>query len=77
MSNGGGFIGTLACSAVGGQFAALASGSGSFYTDANGSQCSPARKPLPLLEIHGGNDKSVFYDGGNGEGGLLPSIPSW
>ena len=77
MSNGGGFIGTIACSAVGGKFAALAAGSGSFYTDVNGPPCQPARSPLPLLEIHGGNDKSVPYNGGTGEGGALPSITSW
>ncbi|KAF2269716.1 carbohydrate esterase family 1 protein [Lojkania enalia] len=75
ISNGGGFVSTLACSKVGGQFAAFASGSGAFYTDLNG--CSPARTPLPFLEVHGGADNTVFYEGGEGEGGLLPSIPSW
>jgi hypothetical protein len=50
---------------------------GSFYTDANGTDCNPARSPLPILEIHGGVDDTVYYDGGNGEGGLLPSIPDW
>lgn len=77
MSNGAGFVGTLACSAVGGQFAAFAPVAGSFYTDVNGTGCSPARKPLPMLEIHGQADTTVPYNGGQGEGGLLPAIPTW
>jgi poly(3-hydroxybutyrate) depolymerase len=79
FSNGGGFIGTLACSPVGENFAAFASGSGAFYTDVNGpgNGCSPARSPLPILEIHGGNDKTVPYAGGQGEGGPEPPIRDW
>lgn len=79
MSNGGGFVGTLACSPVGGEFAAFAPASGSFYTDNSGVNdgCTPARSPLPILEIHGGADGSVHYDGGVGEGGIEPSIPTW
>lgn len=30
-----------------------------------------------MLEIHGGSDKSVIYNGGNGEGGTEPAIPTW
>lgn len=79
MSNGGGFVNTLACSSVGGEFAAFAPASGSYYTDSNGPDngCRPAPSHLPLLEIHGGNDKSVPYQGGQGEGGIEPSIPDW
>jgi poly(3-hydroxybutyrate) depolymerase len=80
MSNGGGFVGTLACSAVGGEFAAFAPASGSFYTDNSGVNddgCTPERSPLPILEIHGGADGSVNYLGGVGEGGIEPSIPQW
>jgi poly(3-hydroxybutyrate) depolymerase len=79
LSNGGGFVGTLACSDVGGQFAAVAPVAGAFYTDVNGPNngCAPARSPLPILEIHGGSDKTVNYTGGEGEGGPLPSIPAW
>ncbi|KAF2199715.1 carbohydrate esterase family 1 protein [Delitschia confertaspora ATCC 74209] len=79
FSNGGGFIGTIACSPVGGEFAALASGSGAFYTDVNGPDngCAPARTPLPILEIHGGSDRTVNYTGGQGEGGLEPPINMW
>lgn len=80
LSNGAGFVGTLACSDVGGLFAAFAPVAGSFYTDSDfsdSSSCKPARSPLPILEIHGGSDKTVYYGGGNGEGGFLPAIPDW
>lgn len=77
MSNGGGFVGTLACSEVGSQFSAFASVAGSFYTDVNGTGCLASRSPLPFLEIHGGSDKGVPYAGGMGYGGPLPPIPVW
>jgi poly(3-hydroxybutyrate) depolymerase len=82
MSNGGGFIGTLACDPVGSTlFAAYASHSGAFYTDVNGpsNACAPAPSSLPLrlLEIHGAADSTVKYAGGQGDGGLLPPIPDW
>ncbi|EON97591.1 putative ferulic acid esterase protein [Phaeoacremonium minimum UCRPA7] len=78
MSNGAGFIGALACNdTVGGEFAAYAPVAGAFYTDANGTGCTPARSPLPIMEFHGGSDASVLYDGGQGEGGYEPPIPTW
>ncbi|KAJ5232912.1 Alpha/Beta hydrolase protein [Penicillium chermesinum] len=80
LSNGGGFVGTIACSDVGGLFAAFAPVAGAFYTDtdfSDHSSCTPARSPLPILEIHGGSDKTVYYEGGHGEGGMLPAIPDW
>ncbi|KAI1266456.1 carbohydrate esterase family 1 protein [Xylariaceae sp. FL1019] len=79
ISNGGGFVNTIACSTVGGEFAAFAPASGSFYTDNAGvtGGCSPARTPLPVLEIHGGIDASVNYTGGVGEGGVEPDIQTW
>lgn len=80
ISNGGGFVGTLACDkSTGGQFAAFAPASGSFYTDSGpvNDGCSPARSPLPILEFHGGADQTVKYDGGEGEGGYEPPIMSW
>ncbi|KAI8630219.1 carbohydrate esterase family 1 protein [Xylariaceae sp. FL1651] len=79
ISNGGGFVNTIACSAVGGEFAAFAPASGAYYTDNAGvtGGCSPARSPLPILEVHGGIDASVHYDGGEGEGGIEPAIPTW
>ncbi|OAA69890.1 carbohydrate esterase family 1 protein [Cordyceps fumosorosea ARSEF 2679] len=80
MSSGGGFVDTIACDAeVGGEFAAFAPASGAFYTnnDENGRECRPARVPMPILEFHGGADESVRYEGGEGEGGVEPSIPNW
>ena len=80
ISNGGSFLDSLACDAnVGGEFAAFAPASGSFYTDLEGPNngCAPARSPMPILEFHGGNDKSVHYEGGEGEGGIEPPISDW
>lgn len=78
-SNGGGFVGTLACSpGHGGQFTAFAPISGAFYTDVHGNDhCHPARSPLPMFEFHGGSDPTIPYGGGNGRGGELPSISDW
>lgn len=79
MSNGGGFIGALACDPLGSTlFTALAAHSGAFYTDVTGleNRCRPA-KIVPVLEIHGAADKTVRYEGGQGDGGPLPSISSW
>ncbi|KAF2026532.1 hypothetical protein EK21DRAFT_73896 [Setomelanomma holmii] len=79
MSNGGGFIGTLACDPVGSTlFKALAAHSGAFYTDVSGPDngCSPA-KIVPMIEIHGAADKTVKYEGGQGDGGPEPAIMDW
>jgi poly(3-hydroxybutyrate) depolymerase len=79
MSNGGGFIGTLACDPLGSTlFNALAAQSGAFYTDVNGPEngCAPARA-VPMLEIHGAADKTVRYEGGQGDGGPQPPIANW
>lgn len=79
MSNGGGFIGTLACDPVGSTlFKAFAAHSGAFYTDVNepNNGCAPA-KNVPLLEIHGAADKTVKYEGGQGDGGPQPPINDW
>lgn len=78
-SNGGGFVGTLACSpGHGGQFAAFAASSAALYTDVTGEEtCSPARSPLPIMEAHGTSDPIIPYEGGNGRGGPLPAIPEW
>lgn len=77
-SNGGGFLDRIACSPVSDYFAAFAAASGSFYTqNSAGSACNPGRLPVPMLEFHGGADTSVKYEGGQGQGGMLPSIPDW
>jgi poly(3-hydroxybutyrate) depolymerase len=79
MSNGGGFIGTLACDPVGSTiFAAVTAHSGAFYTDVHGPNngCAPS-KVIPMLEIHGAADKTVKYGGGQGDGGPQPAISDW
>jgi poly(3-hydroxybutyrate) depolymerase len=79
MSNGGGFVGTLACDPSASMlFRAVAAHSGAFYTDVNGPDngCAPS-KILPMLEVHGTDDKTVKYVGGEGDGGPQPAIPDW
>ncbi|KAF1829864.1 alpha/beta-hydrolase, partial [Decorospora gaudefroyi] len=79
MSNGGGFVNSLACSDLSNPlFAALATHSGAFYTDTNGPNngCTHP-KPIPMLSIHGAADKTVPYTGGDGDGGPLPAIQDW
>ncbi|KAJ7790470.1 hypothetical protein B0H14DRAFT_3569400 [Mycena olivaceomarginata] len=59
----------------------------SFYTDyaasrgsansRNSQPCTPARTPLPVLEIHGGSDTTCRMRAGRGEGGTEPAIPDW
>ena len=79
MSNGGGFVNTLACSPNGSDFAAFAPVAGAFYGDvANGSfQCQAARPRVPILEIHGSNDSIIPYQGGQASGVALPAISDW
>ncbi|TGJ75292.1 hypothetical protein E0Z10_g11033, partial [Xylaria hypoxylon] len=79
ISNGGGFVNTIACSAVGDEFAAFAPASGSYYTDNAGvtGGCSPSCSPLPMLEIHGGINESVLYASGKSKGKIEPAILTW
>lgn len=89
-SNGGGFVDTLACSSVGGRFAAFSACSGAFYTDmsfngsdgtatCNATRDGTSRSVFPFLETHGHLDDTIRYDG-NPEGkghGETPVIPEW
>jgi len=78
MSNGGGFVGSLACDAqIGGRFAAFAPVAGSFYTDWDGPDngCEQARSIVPIIELHGLRDR--LYEGRSSSGGKLPTIPAW
>ncbi|KAH7305910.1 family 1 carbohydrate esterase [Stachybotrys elegans] len=79
FSNGGGFVNTLACSRQhGGQFAAFGGVSSALYTDVSGNtNCTPARSPLPLIQLHGYDDGTIRYEGGQGRGGPLPGILEW
>lgn len=80
-SNGGGFVGTLACDPLGSNFAAFAPVSGALYTDIDDSSpCHPNRNVTPILEFHGFMDDIIPYGGGltdHGTGSLVGSIPSW
>ncbi|KAK4936890.1 hypothetical protein LTR10_022347 [Elasticomyces elasticus] len=52
-SNGGGFVDVLACSPDhGSDFAAFAMDAAALYNEADGSGCTPARSPMPILELH-------------------------
>jgi len=70
-SNGGGFVGLLACR-MADRFAAFAPVSGAFY--AEGGACNPTR-PVPIIDFHGGADTTIPYAGDPAKG--LPGIPDW
>lgn len=70
-SNGGGFVGVLACR-MPERIAAFAPVAGAFYPQ--GGECRPNR-PAPVLEIHGKADKTIPYEGDSAKG--LPPIPQW
>ncbi|KAH8895755.1 alpha/beta-hydrolase [Thozetella sp. PMI_491] len=81
-SNGGGFVGTLACSAQGSLFAAFAMNSAALYTDNLGAgstsrTCTPSRAAIPIIEVHGSADGTISYNGGSGAGGNTPPIATW
>lgn len=78
-SNGGGLVGRLACNPeMSSRIAAFAPVSGAFYRDFMGP-CYPSRSPIPMLEFHGGADKTICYGGGEGKKhrGVTVPIPSW
>ena len=79
-SLGGGFCNVLACSpTLSTRFAAFAPVSGAFYTGnaPDGSDCHPARSPLPILEFHGLNDTTIPYESETRHGVRLPGILDW
>lgn len=83
-SNGGGFVGTLACDARADVFAAFAMASAALYTDNLGDtarECTPAKgkQPTPVFETHGAADTEIpYYPTDNPYlGGDLPAIPDW
>ncbi|KAI9718089.1 MAG: hypothetical protein M1812_004347 [Candelaria pacifica] len=88
-SNGGGFVGVLACDPkLSTEIAAFAPVSGAFYDNAPVSDCAPqtapitcnpGRRDIPILEFHGSQDKTIPYSGGlNTRGnGCLPTVPHW
>jgi polyhydroxybutyrate depolymerase len=70
-SNGGGFVGVLACR-LPSRIAAFAPVSGAFYPQ--GGACEPSRR-APLIDFHGTADTTIPYGGNPAKG--LPSIPDW
>ncbi|KAI5194519.1 hypothetical protein E4T38_09539 [Aureobasidium subglaciale] len=92
FSNGGGFVGTLACdSTLSKRFSAFSVNSGAEYTNTTGtcnppsvltntlvqSVCSPDRADVPMLEFHGDADGTIPYPGGPRRGYCLPSVSHW
>ncbi|EPE24177.1 alpha/beta-Hydrolase [Glarea lozoyensis ATCC 20868] len=86
-SNGGGFTGTLACSALSSKIAAFAPVSAAFYIplpkDTSVCEpefidipCKPSRS-VPILEFHGSQDDTIAYAGGARSGECLPSVARW
>ncbi|KAM3513224.1 hypothetical protein MY11210_003090 [Beauveria gryllotalpidicola] len=83
-SDGGGFCNVLACDACASQrIAAFAPVSGAFYVDTLlpcdpdtvKLPCSPGRHSVAVIELHGGNDTTISYHGGERKGECLPAIP--
>jgi polyhydroxybutyrate depolymerase len=61
MSNGGYMSHTLACE-LSNRITAIASVTGSIFTQQYGPNCHPTR-PVPVMQIHGTNDPTVAYVG--------------
>jgi len=88
-SNGGGFVGTMACDPIGSRmFAAYAANSGAFYpmnlgyTSCNPSTvyqpCAPyVSRRLPFLEIHGNADPLINYTGGAHNGECMATVQQY
>lgn len=74
-SNGGGFVGKLACSALSSRIAAFAPVSGAFYANVS-EPCNPSRLIIPIIDFHGMADTIIKYYGGkNAQGFWLDPIP--
>lgn len=87
-SQGGGFVGVLACDAqMSRRIAAFAPVSGAFYQTNFGTTCnpntvpiapcSPGRRDIPILNFHGLVDNTIAYYGGLRRRACLPAIPYW
>lgn len=87
-SQGGGFVGVLACDEeMSTRIAAFSPVSGAFYVSDYGDvcdpetvpiePCSPGRSDIPILDFHGLDDETINYYGGKRKGGCLPTIPHW
>lgn len=86
-SQGGGFVGVLACDEdMSKRIAAFSPVSGAFYISDYGDECvpetvsipcNPGRGNIPILDFHGMADTTIKYYGGTRKGGCLPTIPHW
>ena len=90
-SQGGGFVGQLACdAALSPRFAAFAPVAGAYYITSieNEEDCYPnkvqipcaapvRRGGIPIMAFHGGDDRTINYGGGWRADTCLPSIPHW
>ena len=60
------------------RFAAIAITGTPVYTDLKGDEnCNPARSPIPIMAAHFRGDPVAPFLGGQGNGGLVASIPGW
>ncbi|KAI5861525.1 carbohydrate esterase family 1 protein [Durotheca rogersii] len=88
-SQGGGFVGRLACdAALSARVAAFAPVAGAYYIREIDTEaaclpasvtvpCAAARTDVPVLAFHGGADTTIRYAGGFRSGACLPSVRSW
>ncbi|KAH9889623.1 carbohydrate esterase family 1 protein [Xylariomycetidae sp. FL2044] len=89
-SQGGGFVGRLACDAdTSKRIAAFAPVSGAYYIgqidkeaecarpDLVTVPCDAGRADIPILAFHGGNDTTIAYHGDFRSGSCLPDVRSW
>lgn len=68
-SNGGFMAHRLACE-IGDRIAAIVSLAGATWNDA--AAC-PAQSPVNILQVHGTDDETIAFDGGNNGGVVYPS----
>ncbi|KAM0722668.1 hypothetical protein Q7P37_002109 [Cladosporium fusiforme] len=91
-SNGGGFLGVIACDPeLSVTFAAIAPNAGAFYTNTNPpadpyvldtdtpvqQPCNPGRNNMAIFETHGTGDTRIGYWGGDRYGKVWATIPRW
>lgn len=89
MSQGGGFVGKLACDAgASARIAAFSPVAGAHYIDSvtDAGQCKPRSVDIPcrpgregvaVMHFHGGADDTIHYGGGMRKGACLPAIEHW
>ncbi|KAI1101671.1 carbohydrate esterase family 1 protein [Jackrogersella minutella] len=88
-SQGGGFVGRLACdSDLSKRIAAFAPVSGAYYIKEIDKKsecheetvqvpCKPGRTDIPILAFHGGADHTIEYHGAFRSNACLPDVSSW